>query len=107
MALNTVTDTIELARRIGGTLNVAKVQSVITDANCSSNSANLSNLKSVIRAGGLATRPDNNNLMLQTLDALDQGVVLSLWTNTAFPTTIASAVSVTGATSAYRHNFRG
>lgn len=95
-------DQVNLSKRIGGQLNVAKDASVITDAMVSANSASLANLMSNILSVGTAGRPDQFIVAIKTNEAITKGAEISLWAANHGHSSIASMVSATDADSTTR-----
>lgn len=90
------TDRINLAQRVGGQINIAAALSIITDSMVSANSAALSTLKSAIATEGLLGGPHRNIIALKTIDAINVGKDLSLWSENYALSSISTLVSATG-----------
>jgi hypothetical protein len=95
-------DRVNASKRVGGQLNVAKTNSVITDSMVSANSASLSTLKANILSAAAIGRPDNYPIAVKTVEAINLGKDLSIWGENHAHSSVASMVSASDADSTSR-----
>lgn len=92
-------DRVGASKRVGGQLNVAKTNSIITDTLVNAN-ATLTLLKAAILTA--SPRPDDQPIAIKTNRALDLGKNIGVFSETHGQTTVAGLVGLTDAAAAFR-----
>jgi hypothetical protein len=96
MAAPVQTDRINLAKRVGGQINIAAALSLITNNMVSAHSANMSTLISSMLSVAAIGGENKRIVGFKTAEAMRTGLDLSCWANNHGLSSISTLVSATG-----------
>lgn len=96
------TDRIPESKRIGGQLNLAVVEGIITDAIVAAQAT-----ITLLKAALLTPTPNQTKMTADTKLALARGLTLSLFSETHGQTTVAGLVALTDASTTHRQAYFG
>ena len=96
------TDRIPMSKRVGGQLNLAAVEGIITDAIVSGNAT-----ITLVKAALLTPTYNQTKMKSDTSLALDMGLDLGVFSETHGVSTVAALVALTDASTTHRQAFFG